>query len=454
MPFTQNDRQLSRSLNLIIFAITFGMVFFTVFGMPVGSTLFTGFMRRLGAGDLVYSVVMALPVLGAVSQVFGSYYMETTGKRRFLFLASGFVHRLLWIPVALLPLFTGVGMRTACIWIVTVLITISSVASSVSGIAFNSWMGALIPPTITGRFFGTRTLVSTVSGAVAGLLVGTFIDHVNDMRGFTIVFIIGSLFGVVDIATFFWVRHPPLIPPSKKPSLRAVLTVPLRNKNYMHLTLFATAYMFSVNVSAPFFNVYMLENLRMDYLIMALSTQIMTSITTILFVRRWGVLADRYGNRPVVLVGAVGIILLPIPWIFATSSHYAMVYLANLFGGIFWSGFNLALYNQSVWTAPQENRSSYIAFYTLFTNVIGTAAAYVCGGYFMQYVGPVIDLAHLPFTMGNPLNSYQALFILSSALRTVAIVAFFPLVRELNASSARRMVREEMQLFRERLVHR
>jgi MFS family permease len=99
----------------------------------VGSAVFNGFMAKLGAGDLVYSIVLALPVLGGMSQIFGSYLVETTGRRRFIFLSCGIVHRALWIPVALIPLFLPSARRaTPIIWAISVLITVSSVAASVS----------------------------------------------------------------------------------------------------------------------------------------------------------------------------------------------------------------------------------------------------------------------------------------------------------------------------------
>lgn len=452
--YRQDDRELKRSLSLVVFALSFGVVFFTIFGAPVGSPLFTGFMRALGAGDLVFSIVMALPVLGAVMQVFGSYFMELTGRRRFLFLASGLVQRLSWVPVGLLPLFMGVGLRAACIWVVTVFVTLSSVASSVNGMAFNSWMGDLVPGDIIGRFFGKRTLVSTISGAVAGLAVGAFVDKVNTLYGFAIVFVIGSLFGVVDVATFFWVKHPPFARQPSPLSLRDVFLLPFRNRNYIKMTLFVTIFNFGVNVPAPFFNVYMIEQLKMSYFVITLSNQIMTGLTTVLFVHRWGVMADRYGNRPVVLLGAMGIITLPFLWMFTSPTHYGLVYLINLAGGIAWSAYNLAVFNQSVWMAPEKNRSAYIACFTLLTSVVGVALAYVCGGLFMQFVGPRIDALHIPFVLGRPLNSFQVIFCLSSVIRLIALLALFPMVHEEGASSVRHLVGEEVALMHDRFAGR
>lgn len=431
--YVVRDRQLSRSLNLNIFAVTFGMVFFTVVGNPVGSAVFNGFMIKLGAGDLVYSIVLALPVLGGMSQIFGSYLVETTGKRRFIFLSNGIVHRALWIPVALIPLFLHSAPHDAVIWSISILITVSSVAASVSTIAFNSWMGDLVPSDIIGRFFGKRSLVSTASATASALLIGFIVDKVNNLTGFAIVFAGGALFGLVDICTFFFIKHPPLPQPKNKPSLMSIIKEPFKDKNYMAFVMFATVYAFGVNIIVPFFNTYMLQNLRMNYFTINLACTVMSGITTILVVRQWGVCADRYGNRPVLLLTALCITFVPVPWLFTTPSNYSMIFFANILSGLTWSGYNLAIFNESIWLAPEHNRSAYSAWYTFFTSAVGTALAYVCGGFFMQYTTPYFTRAHIMLFTGSTLNSFFVLLTISVVLRLLAIIFFFNKYKSDNA---------------------
>lgn len=60
-----SDNSLRKSLNFVILGITFGIVFFNVTtGSPVA-----GFAKAIGFGDLMYGVMLALPVLGGVAQV-------------------------------------------------------------------------------------------------------------------------------------------------------------------------------------------------------------------------------------------------------------------------------------------------------------------------------------------------------------------------------------------------
>jgi MFS family permease len=452
--YTVNDKDLRRSLNLNIFAITFGMVFITIVGNPIGSAIFTGFMRKLGAGDLIYSIVLALPVLGAVSQIFGSYLLEATGKRKFMFLSSGLLHRFLWIPVALIPLTMKSDSHQAIIWSITVLITVSSVSSAVSNVAYNSWMGKLVPADIIGRFFSKRMLVSTISGSAAAVVVGLFIDRIDNLTGFMIVFVIGALFGLCDISTFFFVKHPPMELHENKTSLLSIIVEPLKNKNYLRFVLFSTAFSFGVNISAPFFNIYMIENLKMNYFLINLSNPVMQGITTILLVRYWGVLADRYGNKPVTFVSGITIAIVPLIWVFTSPSNFTMAFVANIFAGVGWSGYNLATFNQQVWLAPERNRSAYIASYTLFTSVLGTAAAYICGGIFMQYAKPYINNAHIPFIMDTTLNAFFILLAVSCLIRFLALAFFYKLYDEKNAKPVSVMVSDMLLNIKSRFSDR
>lgn len=440
-----DSRNLKNSLSLNIYATTFGMVFLTIVGNPIGSSTFTGFMRLLGAGDMTYSIVLALPVLGAVAQIFGSYALEKSGSRRLIFFTSGLISKLVWIPVALIPLMLGSNMRQASIWAITVLITVSSIGSAVNNIAFRSWIGSLVPSDIIGNFFSRRSFASTASGAVTALLMGLFIDRFDNLNGFVIIFIAGTLFGTLEILLYMGISHPPFEKCEETPTLKAIITEPLKNRNYFRFVLCATFFYFSTNIASPFYNIYMLDDLKMSYFQVNLSQKVTESLLMVLSVRFWGILTDRYGNRPVMLLGSFFTILVPLLWIFSWPHGIAMTYVASFFGGIGWAGFEMAVFNQSIWLAPEQNRSAYVACFTLFTCVIGNAVSYVFGGYFMQYVGPFIHNMRVPLIPGYVINSFCVLLLISFVFRIVAIVIFYPMYKEQGSKPAKVVVRALFQ---------
>jgi MFS family permease len=229
-----------------------------------------------------------------------------------------------------------------------------------------------------------------------------------------------------------------------KPSLKSIITEPFMNRNYFKFVLFATFFSFGVNISGPFFNIYMIEELKMNYFMINFSTQVMASIATIICVRKWGVLADRFGNKPITFISSILIIATPLVWVFTSSHNIVMVFVANIVAGIGWSGYNLAVFNLSVWLAPEKNRSAYTACFALMTSSIGTAAAYLCGGYYLEKARPFFEHAHIPFVMGAPLSAFTVLFAISALMRLAAVLMLYPKFHENNAVSARRLVRTEI----------
>lgn len=432
--------ELRKSLNLIIIAITFGMAFFTVIGNPLGGPPFTGFIRALGAGDLVYGIIMAMPVAGGIIQVFASYFIESTGKRRALFLIFGFIHRLLWIPIAIIPLIVPMDHKNIIIWAITILITISTSANSITAVSFWSWMGSLVPVEIKGRFFSRRTMISTITTIVVGLAVGKFLDLFQGFNGFAIVFIAIALLGAVDILCFIWIKHPPMEVPKERPPFIKLFFEPFKDRNYVRLIIFVSTWMFGVNFAGPFFNVYMIEYLKMSYLNISIFTQVLSSLATIFFIQYWGKLADKYGNKPVSKLCSTIASILPILWIFATPQNYLILLIMNFFAGLSWPGLDMANLNLSVWLAPEKNRSIYVAVYSLVTATVGIAAAYICGGAFMEYTKSAIDSMAIPFVAGQKLSSFHLLFITSGVIRLFATHFLLPRVSEENSQPASRVL--------------
>lgn len=428
-----SSKELRRSLNLLILSITFGMSFFVV----INGAALTGFTRALGASDLVYGIIMAMPVIGGILQVFASYYLESTGKRKQLFLISGFIQRLAWIPAALIPLIVPPNNNSVRIWAVTVLITIASAAGSINGVAFLPWVGDLVPLEIRGRFFSRRTTIFTISGAITGILVGRLLDiFQGSFSGYAVIFVAAALLGTADIVCFFWIKDPPMKISEKKVPFFKLFAKPYGNKNYIRFILYVSLWNFGVNFAGPFFNVYMLEHLNMTFLLVFIFGQVISNLSTILFVRFWGIIVDRFGCKPVMAICSTIIILFPFLWCFATPKNYLIILFINFLAGICWPGFDMAATNLSIWLAPEENRSIYVANYTLITSSVGIALAYICGGAFMQFTGPILESMNLPFVAGQEFSKFHALFIMSGLIRLSALVFLFPRFNEDKAESS------------------
>jgi len=210
---------------------------------------------------------------------------------------------------------------------------------------------------------------------------------------------------------------------------------PFNNKYYMRFVLFISVWNFGVNFSGPFFNVYMLEYLDMSFLKVFLFGQVISSVATVIFVRFWGKAIDDFGSKPVIAICSFVVALLPILWIFATPENYLVILFINFCNGIFYPGIDMSALNLSIWLAPDENRSIYVANYTLLTSSVGIALAYILGGAFMQYIKPFIDMLDISFVLGQKFSNFHALFILSGLLRMAALFLLLPRFQEDNSQS-------------------
>ncbi len=433
-----SGNDLKKSLMLVTLAASLGLPFFSVINGPA----LTGFTRALGANDFVYSVIMALPVIGAIIQVFFSYVMINSGKRRLLFIAAGFIHRPLWFVIAFIPFILNPDKTKAGIVVITLLIAISSIANSIAGLAFSSWMGDLVPVEVKGRFFGRRTMIYTITGGVAALLCGLLLDKIHGYTGYAVVFVFAAILGTADITLFFWIKHPPMTAPKKRQPFLKLFAEPFKDRNYFRFMIFVAFWYFSVNIAGPFFNVYMIEELKMSFLLISLFTQVAANLSTIFFIRLWGNLADKYGSKPVMFLCCTSIIILPLIWLFTTPHSTWVVLLINLMTGIFWPGFEMTALNQSIWLAPEKNRSIYLANYTLVVMLIGTAAAYLCGGAFMQLTRTAIPAGGLPLFAGIKFGSFQFLFLISAFIRLLVLVFIFRRYEEKDSSSSIKILRD------------
>lgn len=435
---TGMTRELRKSLYWVIWGVTLGM-FATV--VTTGAS-WTGFQREiLQANDFQLGLIAAIPVAANVLQLPISYYMEKKRNRRFLFLCLGLIGRFFWIPVALLPYL--IPQAQADLRIVTVIALVGFISSGncFVNLGFASLMGDLVPIRIRGQYFSARQKVYLVAGVVVGLIVSSIVDHMGN-AGYTVVLVLAGISGMLDIFCFFFVKWPPMAAPpdtEQHEGIGKILKGILRDQDFMRLTLFFICWHFAVNVSAPFFNVYMLENLQMSYTQITLFTQIVSNIVTVLSVSRWGRMLDGFGNKPMMQLACRFCMFIPILWVFMGPETSWLVIISNIITGCFWPIIDLGQQNLYLLHCPQKNRSIYIAVFFAAYNLLGIALGNAVGGWVSQNVftgWAASQKAILGFT----LNKYHYVFLLGAVLRILVVMVLLPMLREKDAVSTKAML--------------
>jgi len=435
-------QELREDLNTIVWAGSLGMVFFVCLnGAP-----FAGFVRALGVSELMYGILMSLPVVSGVFQVLAAYVLESTGARKWLFFVGGMFQRLSIIPVVLLPLIIPEELKGLTISLIVFFLLVSAVGSAFNGVTFMSWMAALIPLKIRGRFFSQRQMMFTFTSMLGGMLASWALDRTGGFVGFAVVFSIVTIFAIMDIVYFVRVYDPPMVKPRHKLSMKNMWNAALQHSNFRRYLIFWAVWVFGVNISGPFFNAYMIDYLKMKYLEITLYTQVVSNVLTIFVIRKWGMLVDIFGNKPVLRVCGTVASTLPLLWLLATPKNYAIIPFIHVFTGMFWSGIDLTSNNLVINLSPDENRSFYVASFSMVTSVVGSIVAYALGGLFMEVTAGLAAKLNI-MIFGHRLTNYHMLFMLSAIIRFIAITFLVSPIHEDESVGPREMIRRSISMM-------
>lgn len=442
---TGMSTELRKNLYWVIWAVTAGMLGTVV----TTGAVWSAFQRQvLGANDFQLGLISAIPFAVSAIQILSSYIIERRHNRRFLFLFFGLLGRSFWIIIGLVPfLFSSFNVDLR-IWLVITFVAMVYGGNSFVNIGFGSLMGDLVPIRIRGSYFSSRQMVSLASGVIAGLLISFMIDHVG-IVGYSIALVLAGISQLVDILCFFFIKWPPMLETStKRPSLLAMLREVLANKPFVKLIVIYSVWIFSANIAGPFWNVYMLEELQMSFTQISLYTQIISNVTSVLVISRWGRLVDRYGNKPVLQMATIIMAISPLPWLFATPSSTAFVLVSNVMGGASWPVSDLCQQNLYLSHSPQKHRSMYIAVFLACVSLFGVALSNTVGGWLMQI--PFSALAAKNYVLfGMPMNATRYMFIATILLRVLVVLFLIPHISEEGAWTMKDAFHDMVRLGKE-----
>ena len=408
-------------------------------GTLTGGIFLTGFALALGASEFQIGLIAAMPALANVAQLAGSYLIERTGHRKRLCVGALTASRLIWLVILLAPLAGAAISQRAMVWTLIALLAITNTLNSVGGVGWLSWIRELVPEQIRIGFLSRRNQLDTALALSLSIFGGMFIDwqatrDPASLAGFVIVFAFAMLCGLVGLPLMT------LIPDARdaassdgsRPHYTKLLASPLKDRNFRKVLGFYAYWNLAVNVSAPFFAVYMLERLRLPFwYVTALCT--LSSIAGLLANRFWTRLSEKFGHRPIVFLATLGDALYPLWWLFVTPQTTWLllpIHCSGLFGAPLAVGPNNMVFKLS----PAKNASPYMA---VFNAVVGpvTAAAAILGGWLAGACsGSVFSIGAVSF------GGLHLLFAISCIGRLTSL-AFLWRVTEPRSHAIGRVVR-------------
>ena len=416
-----------------------------VHAVLVGNAFLTGFALCWGANDFHLGMLGALAFLAQMFQMVGAYAVDRwADQRREVVAFLGLLARSTWFLMAVLPfLLPPVSVMPA----VLLLFFLYQMAYCASGPGWVAWLSVLVPSRLRGRYLGRRNLIIEVAGVVTVLSAGYFIDHFraadHERVGFAMLQVAA---GAAGLAGFFLLRRQP--DPghrAHKPALNwSYLLRPFRDLRFRRLALFNLWWCFGLNVSAPFLNAHLIKNLFWDFKHLALLA-VITSAAAIVMNPLWGRLADRYGYKPVLKLCSLGLLHVPLYYVFCPLHVTWPIYLSNILNGVFLSGFTLALFSLTLGSLPTEARAMGAA---VFSAVTGPAT--FISGALSGWLAEHMAQSHWVLA-GWLLGNYQLLFLLSILIRLPTLACLNTLC-DPTARRTRDLLRGGVGELKERLL--
>lgn len=343
----------------------------------------------LGANNLQLGFIAALPTLGNVFQLISIWLMRRFNNRRGITVILSFTARAPLVLIGLMPLLFPQMVSTN---LILAILFFYYMCASVAGASWNSWMKDLVPERELGGYFAKRSSFMQTLNVVLSLLLALGLDYIRDhhpafeLNTYGYMFVLAGFFGLMGT----YVLSKTVEPQShlKKENLFVMLRRPLRDANFRKLLIFNSAWVFAVNIAAPFFTVFMMRSmgLGLSYII---GLTILSQVSSILTIRLWGLFADRYSNKTIIAIGAPLYILCLVAWCFVGIytqlwPNLLLLALIHILMGFSNAGINLSLTNIGLKLAPHADAIVYLASKNIITAIFSSVAP-LLGGILADY---------------------------------------------------------------------
>jgi HEAT repeat protein len=423
-----------RTLRWAILDVAFATSFATLVG---GSFLF-GFVKHLGGGDTWVGYFGAIAPFMGLLQLLGAQWGRSFSSYKRYVAPGGFLWRLFFVPLVLLPLLPSLApeIKLTCMLLC---LGLAAACQQMVDPIYNDWMAELVPPNSRGVIFARRTAVSSITGAVVGLIGGVILDAFRSAGhtevGFSVIYGLGILCAVISLVFFNRMGDKPRlhpVPMNLKGAL-AQVAAPYRDGTFRRVMLFLFAFIAGQAFVGGLLVAFCLEILRMPFALLQL-TGVFQAIGILISAKWWGLFVDKYGNKPVLAILCFGLGLTPLMWFVCQPGNNlwnaAVLIPGHVFSGLIWGGVGSTQLNLILATSPSDKRASYVAAGQSLIQFTAAIAPFI-GGFVMSRLRPEMGAA----------QAYLVVLGICAGLRFLSVLFLLP-VREKGSLPIRETLRE------------
>ncbi|QLE56077.1 MFS transporter [Nostoc sp. TCL26-01] len=409
-------------------ASTVDAVLAAVFSLGTSGILLSNFLVELDASPILFGMLSSIPMLVNLIQPLGAYLSERTTSRYHYSLSTFGIARLLWLILFIaIILFNWGKVNSQQLEILTLLIILfTHLLGGMGSASWLSWLAMIVPRRLRGRYFGLRNSAASLTNLIcvplAGLLVSQW--YGGTIQGYGVVLLISIFSGILSLGCqYFKIDVNPQLqnavvqnlPTAETEAKIAAIPVPdnsvssiWKNANFLIFLAYLAVWTLAVNISAPFFNLYMLDTLNLDVSWVTLYGSFQAGANLLMLIV-WGKLADKIGNRFILIAIGMLVAATPLLWLGIGVNQldiWLWLPLLHILTGGTWAAIDLCNNNIQIGIAPIKNQSIYFAIASAvagFSGALGTTIASIIAQFSED-------------------GSLLGLFILSSILRLLALI--------------------------------
>ncbi|HTJ77619.1 MAG TPA: MFS transporter [Rariglobus sp.] len=365
----------------------------------------------------LYGLIVSLPFWANFAQAFLMPFINTRLSPKGVSVTSSALQALCWVVLTLMISFLPVDRPgESGPWFLAIF-AVSAIITSLTGVSWISWVQEWIPVRLRGKYFGRRNRLLQTAQVISLISASLLISHLTgSVRAFQWLLIGTILLRVASVLFQQGIKASTTevsqieAKTSSSAQLRALIHTPA----FLWLVAYGAGWGFATSCFGPFYPLFMYNSLGFSVQHVGILI-VLASLGGALSSPAWGVLADRFGNKPVMLFCMIIWQLENLLWCIITPGNAWLLYGMWIFGGIVNAGFALSLFNIQLKVIPPKAKTVAISVNLAVTSLV-TAVAPIIGG---------VVLRHM-LTGSNALAVYHSVFLVMPIL---ALLSCFMLVK-------------------------